>query len=312
MPFTISEERHESVPEGTGLGNGGSQMGIILYSTDFGRRAEYLTSVLMSPYAITIPITGHDDRVESDFLCVGLEETAIGDGNSLRPNLRLLFWVQTKSQSAESPQKIEIDSRSKVESILNNKMPYFIAIVNPKLSPPKLSLYATSERLAFKHLYPNLNPVKIHFVPGFPVNSDRMYSFEESSGIAIIHMGEPFLNFGGTDSLDRQDTRWMILKKQIEMDYSNFIYATAGLGYYKRSKRNQPETEEKIFFPENGKLTSTTLHSISLSLQMLNLTLIEHERNKHPEGDVAKSMDTLLEFLEVLPPASPSPEIPNE
>jgi len=287
-------------------------MGSILYSFDYGRRAEYLTSVLMSPYAITIPITGHDDRVESDFLCVGLQEAAIGDNNSLRPNLRLLFWVQTKSQSTDSPQKIEIDSGSKVESILNNKMPYFIAIVNPKLSPPTLSLYATSERLAFNHLYPNFDPVRIHFVPGFPVNSDQMYSFEESSRLAIIHMGEPFLDFRGTDNLDRKDTKWMILKKKIEMDYCNFIYATAGLGSYKRSKKNQTETEEKLFFPENGVLTSTTLKSIALSLEMLNLTLIRHEKNKNPEGDVAKSMDTLLEFLGLQDRPTPSPEIPKE
>ncbi len=311
MSFTIPEERYESATEGTGLCNGGSQMGIILYSTDYGRRAEYLTSVLMSPYAITIPIRGHDDRVESDFLCVGLEEIEIGD-NNLRPNLRLLFWVQTKSESAGPPQKVEINSESKVESILNNKMPYFIGIVNPKSSPPKLSLYATSERLAFKHLYPYLDPVKIHFVPGFPVNSDQMYSFEESSRLAIIHMGEPFLDFLGTDNLDRQDAKWMILKKQIEMDYSNFIYATAGLGYFKRRKKNQTETEEKIFYPVNAKLTPTTLKSIELSLQMLNLTLVGHERKTHLESDVVKSMDTLLEFLKPSRPADPSPEIPNE
>jgi hypothetical protein len=42
---------------------------------DYGRRSEYLTSVLLSPYALTVPIKGHDDRFGSDFLCVGLDES---------------------------------------------------------------------------------------------------------------------------------------------------------------------------------------------------------------------------------------------
>jgi len=302
-------------------------MGIILCSFDWGRRAEYLTSVLLSPYAITIPIRGHDDRVESDFLCVGLE-AAETDGfmshqavspsllpvatKSLIPDLRLLFWVQTKSQSTSSPQKIEIDSRSKVDSILNNKMPYFIAMVHPQLSPPTLSLYATSERVAFKHLYPDSDLVNIHFIPGFPADSSKMYSFEKSSRLAIIYMGEPFLEFKGTENLDRTPAKWMILKDRIEMDYFNFIYATAGLGCYKRSKWNSPETEEKIFFPENGQLTSRTLKSIHRALEMLNLTLIEQERHKDPNSDTVKAMDILLHFLRPPDQALPSPENPED
>jgi len=287
-------------------------MGSIICSFDYGRRAEYLTSVLMSPYAITIPIRGHDDRVESDFLCVGLEENTIDDNKSLYPNLRLLFWVQTKSQSTDSPQPIVIDSVSKVESILNNKMPYFIAIVRPKLSPPTLLLYATSERVAFKHLYPDFHPVKINFVPGCPPESEPAYSFEKSSHLATIYMGDPFLVFNGTDNLDRTDAKWMILKDRIEMDYWNFIYATAGLGFYKRSKSVPPGTEEKIFFPKNGGLMPTTSKTIDIALQILDLTLIEQERKNHPEGDVPKAMDTLLKFRSIQYPATPSPGIPDE
>lgn len=266
----------------------------------------------MSPYAITIPIRGHDDRVESDFLCVGLEKDTIDGNKSLYSDLRLLFWVQTKSQSTDSPQLIEIDSASKVESILNNKMPYFIAIVNPKLSPPTLSLYATSERVAFKHLYPDFHPEKIHFVPGCPHEAEPAYSFEKSSHLATIYMGEPFLVFNGTDNLDRTDAKWMMLKDRIEMDYWNFIYATAGLGFYKRSKSVPLGTERKIFFPENGELTPATPKSIDIALQMLDLTLIEQERNNNPEGDVPKAMDTLLKFRSIQDPATPSPEIPDE
>ena len=83
---------------------------------------------------------GHDDRVESDFLCIGFEEIE----KSFIPNLKLLFWVQTKSQSSKYPRQVVISSPSTVESILNNKMPYFIAIVNTK-STPTISLYGTGE-----------------------------------------------------------------------------------------------------------------------------------------------------------------------
>ena len=106
------------------------KMAIILTSYDYGRRAEYLTSVLLSPYALTIPIRGHDDRVQSDFLCVGLEEEKRlqPDGSaspsvtstaqkSLIPDLKLLFWAQTKSQSTEIPQEILIESPSNAESV---------------------------------------------------------------------------------------------------------------------------------------------------------------------------------------------------
>ena len=124
-------------------------MGEILISFDYGRRAEYLTSFVLSPYAITVPIRGHDDRVGSDFLCIGFEKQQ----KSFIPNLKLLFWVQTKSQSSRYPSKIGISSRAKVDSILNNKIPYFIAIVNTRLSPT-VSLYGTSERIAFRHMCP--------------------------------------------------------------------------------------------------------------------------------------------------------------
>jgi len=81
-------------------------MGQILISFDYGRRVEYLTSFVLSPYSITVPIRGHDDRVESDFLCIGFEK----EGKSFIPNLKLIFWVQTKSQSTKSLRAVKINS----------------------------------------------------------------------------------------------------------------------------------------------------------------------------------------------------------
>lgn len=298
-------------------------MATILYSFDYGRRAEYLTSVLLSPYAITVPIRGHDDRVESDFLCVGLEEEKRlqSDGSaspsltsteppSLIPDLKLLFWVQTKSQSTEKPQPIVIESSTNAESILGNKMPYFIAMVNPQSSPPALRLYATSERVAFKLLYPDAKPGKIQFVPGLP-NDGKMYRLEEAGKLATIYMGEPFLVLEGAESLDRKPQKWEMLKDRIRMDYWNFIYATAGLGYYQRRKPDPPGPEAKLFFPANGELTDLTRKSVSVALDMLNRTLIKKERLKDPDGEIVKAMDTLLAFLKI-PEAQPSPEIPSD
>jgi hypothetical protein len=74
-------------------------MGEIIIPFDYGRRAEYLTPFVLSPYSITIPIRGHDDRVESDFLCIGFEK----ERKFFIPNLKLIFWVQTKSQATKSP-----------------------------------------------------------------------------------------------------------------------------------------------------------------------------------------------------------------
>ena len=144
-------------------------MGEILISFDYGRRAEYLTSFVLSPYAITVPIRGHDDRVESDFLCIGFEKQQ----KSFIPNLKLLFWVQTKSQSSRHPNKVVISSSAKVDSILNNKMPYFIAIVNTR-SAPTVSLYGTSERIAFRHMHPYSVVKKLQFIPGMP-DDNSMY-----------------------------------------------------------------------------------------------------------------------------------------
>lgn len=268
-------------------------MGEILISFDYGRRAEYLTSFVLSPYAITVPIRGHDDRVESDFLCVGFEE----ENRSFLPNLKLLFWVQTKSQSSKYPRKIIIGSKSKVESILNNKMPYFIAIVNTKGSPT-VSLYGTSERVAFRHMYPYTVVEKLHFIPGMP-RDQKMYRFVESDHLAVIHMGKPFLKFTTLDNYKRIDDCWKVLKDKIEKEYRNFIYASVGLGAYERDPLSwaEPGQEKKIFYPINGQLTRETLMSISIALQMLNLTVIEKERKNDPNSELAKAMDFILKHL---------------
>ena len=242
-------------------------MGKILLSFDYGRRAEYLTSFLLSPYEITVPIRGHDDRVESDFLCVGFEE----ENKSFIPNLELLFWVQTKSRSTKYPGKITIGSRSKVESILNNKMPYFIAIVNTKDSPT-VSLYETSERVAFRHNYPYEVVEKLTFIPGMP-KDQRMWRFEKSDKHAIIRMGKPFLKFTTTDNYKRIDGLWKILRDKIEKEYQNFLFASVGLGVFKRDPYSwiKPGKEEKLFFPIDGKLTSKTLYSIQITLDDASL-----------------------------------------
>jgi hypothetical protein len=265
-------------------------MGEILISFDYGRRAEYLTSYALSPYAITVPIRGHDDRVESDFLCIGFEEIE----KSFIPNLKLLFWVQTKSQSSKTPRQVVISSPSKVESILNNKMPYFIAIVNTK-STPSISLYGTGERVAFKHMYPHLKPEKIHFIPGMP-KDQRMYRFDKSKHIAVIRMGKPFLEFKVEKNYDRINEYWKILKDKIEKEYKNFIYASAGLGIYERERLPwvEPGAETKIFYPTNGKLTNETMMSIRTALLMLNLTLIDKERKKNPSSELVKAFDVIL------------------
>lgn len=268
-------------------------MGEILVSFDYGRRAEYLTSFVLSPYAITVPIRGHDDRVESDFLCIGFEE----ENKSFLPNLKLLFWVQTKSQSSRYPHKIIIGSRSKVESILNNKMPYFIAIVNTKKSPT-VSLYGTSERVAFRHMYPYAVVEKLHFIPGMP-KDQKMYRFVKSDRIAVIHMGKPFLKFTTIDNYKRINSCWKILKDKIEKEYRNFIYASVGLGAYERDPLpwTKPRDEKKIFYPVNGRLTKETLMSIHIALQMLNLTIIDKERKNNPNSELAKAMDVILEIF---------------
>ena len=268
-------------------------MGEILVSFDYGRRAEYLTSFVLSPYAITVPIRGHDDRVESDFLCVGLEEAK----KSFLPNLKLLFWVQTKSQSSKYPHKITIGSRSKVDSILNNKMPYFIAIVNIKDSPV-VSLYGTSERIAFRHMYPYAVVEKLIFVPGMP-RDQRMWRFEESIKHAVIHMGKPFLKFTTLDNYKRIDDYWKVLKDKIEKEYRNFIYASVGLGAYERDPLPwaEPGHEKKIFYPINGQLTRETSMSIHIALQMLNKTIVEKERSKNPNSELAKAIDIIFKHF---------------
>ncbi len=268
-------------------------MGKILISFDYGRRAEYLTSFVLSPYAITVPIRGHDDRVGSDFLCVGFEE----ENNSFLPNLELLFWVQTKSQATKKPHKIEISSKSTVDSILNNKMPYFIAIVNTKESPT-LSLYGTSERIAFRHMHPNIKVEKLHFVPTLP-KDQRMYKFVESDNLAIIHMGKPFLKFTTIDNYIRIEKYWKKLRSKIKMEYQNFIYASVGLGKYERDPLpwKDPGEEEKIFFPTDGRLSEVTTRSIFIALRMLDLTVINNARKKDENHELVRAMDCILKIF---------------
>ena len=268
-------------------------MGRIIIPFDYGRRAEYLTSYALSPYAITVPIRGHDDRVESDFLCIGFEEIE----KLFVPNLKLLFWVQTKSQSSKYPRQVVISSPSKVESILNNKMPYFIAIVNTK-STPTISLYGTGERVAFKHMYPYLKPEKIHFIPGMP-KDQRMSCFDESNHLAVIRMGKPFLEFKVEKNYDRINEYWKILKDKIEKEYKNFIYASAGLGIYERERLPwvEPGAETKIFYPTNNKLTNETMMSIQTALLMLNLTFIKKERKINPNSELVEAWDIVFDHF---------------
>lgn len=268
-------------------------MGEILISFDYGRRAEYLTSFVLSPYAITVPIRGHDDRVESDFLCVGFEEK----NKSFIPNLKQLFWVQTKSQSSKYPRKITIGSVSRVDSILSNKMPYFIAIVNIKDSPT-VSLYGTSERVAFRLLYPHAVVEKLSFVPGMP-RDQRMYRFEETDKHAVIHMGRPFLRFTTADNHQRIDDVWQILRDKIEKEYWNFLFASVGLETFTRDPLpwEVPGNEKKIFFPTDGSLTIEAWNSILIALQMLDHTTISREKAKNPQSELLKAWDIVFKHF---------------
>jgi hypothetical protein len=238
-------------------------------------------------------VRGHDDHVGSDFLCIGFEKQQ----KSFIPNLKLLFWVQTKSQSSRYPSKIGISSRAKVDSILNNKIPYFIAIVNTRLSPT-VSLYGTLERIAFRHMCSYSVVKKLYFIPGIP-NDNIIYRFVESNHITEIYMGNPFLEFKVAENYARIGKYWEILKGRIEKEYKNFIYAAAGLGAYEREPLPwaAPGEEKKIFYPINGQLTEETGMSISIALEMLNLTLIDRERKGNPNSELVKAMDFILQHF---------------
>jgi hypothetical protein len=186
---------------------------------------------------------------------------------------------------------------AKVDSILNNKMPYFIAIVNTR-SAPTVSLYGTSERIAFRHMYPYSVVKKLHFIPGMP-DDDSMYRFVEASHIAVIYMGPPFLKFKVAENYTRIEKYWEILNGKIEKEYKNFIYAAAGLGAYEREPLPWAASgeEKKIFYPRNGQLTEETSTSISIALQMLNLTLIDRERKSNPNSELVKAMDFILQHF---------------
>ena len=267
-------------------------MGNTIIAFDYGRRAEYLTSVFLSPYAITVPIRGHDDRVESDFLCVGFEE----ESKNFVPNLKLIFWVQTKSQSAKKP-KVIIKSKSSVDSILNNKMPYFIALVNTK-STPTLELYNTSERIAFRHSQPYLQTNKLIFVPGMPLDK-KMYLFNEVKKTVTIYMGEPFLTFTNTDYIERVLEKWQVLKNNIEREFRNFNYASVGLGSFEREALpwSNPGEENRLFFPSNGSLTKETTSTIRIALQMFDETIIAKERKSNPKSKIVRANDIIKKYL---------------
>ena len=268
-------------------------MGEILISFDYGRRAEYLTSFVLSPYALTVPIRGHDDRVESDFLCVGLDE----QNESFIPNLKLLFWVQTKSQSSKYPRRITTGSKSKINSLLDNKMPYFIAIVNTKDSPT-VSLYGTSERVAFRHMYPYEAVERLTFVPSMP-KDNRMYRFEGADSHAVIHMGKPFLEFTTVDNYKRIDGYWKILRDKIEKEYRNFLFAAVGLGAFARDPLPWETSgrERKIFYPTDGRLSLETWDSILIALQMLHHTVISREKANNPESELLRAWDIVFKYF---------------
>ena len=177
-------------------------------------------------------------------------------------------------------------------------MPYFIAIVNIK-SIPKVSLYETSERIAFRHMLPRHQVNMLHFIPGMPPTGDLPYQFVESSNLAKIYMGNPFLEFNIEENYKRIDKNWKILKRKIEKEYKNFVYASAGLGAYKREQLfgMEEETQNRIFFPKNGQLAEETLTSINIALQMLNLTVIKNEKERDPNSKLVKAMECLLQNL---------------
>ena len=121
-------------------------------------------------------------------------------------------------------------------------------------------------------------------------NDNIIYLFVESNHIAEIYMGNPFLEFKVAENYAMIGKYWEILKGRIEKEYKNFIYAVAGIGAYEREPL--PWTvlgeEKKIFYPINGPLTEDTVISISIALQMLNLTLIDRERKSNPNSRLSQ------------------------
>lgn len=250
-------------------------MGSILLSLDYGRRAEYHFCTAMSPYALTIPIKGLDDKLESDFLCIALEKR---NETLFIPNLKQLYLVQCKSKKNDKINKLTFNSPEQIKSILLNKIPYLIAYVssNPK---PKVSIYNTSERLALCHQYPNVENLidKLNFHFKYPENN-RMYQLLKEEKVADIYTGDPILEFT-FDSFERDEDKYAKLEKILKREMENYHYSSIGLGSFKRTELPWGNGEEmdKVFYPVQGSIPEKTITSLKLGVNLFHLLERESE-----------------------------------
>lgn len=246
-------------------------MGNILLSLDYGRRAEYIFCSVMSPYALTIPIKGLDDKIESDFLCVALKNTK---KDILTPDLRQIFFVQCKSRKKSSREKFSFGSSEQLKSILSNKLPYLIALVF--LEPEqKVEIYNTSERIALCHQYPGIENIlaklDIHF--GWPKGKiNQSYSYREKDKTAKIFTGDPVLEFS-TQDLKRNENTYEELSSVLLREMENYHYTSVGLSSFKRTRLPWGDGSEtdRLFYPLKGEIPGNTISTINLTQRLIAL-----------------------------------------
>lgn len=242
-------------------------MGSILLSLDYGRRAEYIFCSVMSPYALTIPIKGLDDKIESDFLCIALEKKS---EKYFLPNLQCLFFVQCKSRKNYNiKRKLTLKSSEQIKSVLSNKIPYLIALVF--LSPePRVLVYNTSEKLALSHQYPDIenfiNRLNFHFKYE---KNNKMYQYFPEKKSADIYTGEPIIEFT-FDSIERDESNYKKLEDILIREMENYHYSSIGLSYFQRTNlpRGNGEETKRVFFPLKGNIPENTITTLALSAKL--------------------------------------------
>ena len=176
-------------------------------------------------------------------------------------------------------------------------MPYFLAIVNTK-NVPTISLYSTQERLAFNYAMPKVVPKIITFIPGLPTNK-QLYRYIKKSKEAMIYLRDPILEIKTDKDFGRKETIWNKLKIRLLTEHKNFIYAAVGLGKYEREKTpwKSSISKKRIFSPDDRTLPTHSLESIKAALRLLEVTLIDKEKEKNPKSEVVKSLAIIKNYV---------------
>lgn len=260
-------------------------MGSILLSLDYGRRAEYIFCTVMSPYALTIPIKGLDDKIESDFLCIGLEKK---NEECFIPNLKRLFFVQCKSRKDKGKNKLTFKSAEQIKSVLSNKIPYLIALVS--LTPkPMVSIYNTSEKLALCHQYPGIENLinKLNFHFKYQKNN-IMYQYFPEKKSADIYTGDPIIEFN-FESIERDESKYKKLEDILIREMENYHYSSVGLSYFQRTNLPGGNGEEtnRVFFPLKGNIPEDTIKTLELSAELFS-KLNDNKENLNNFAEVEK------------------------